>query len=49
MGLITAAHADAERHLLSGLYYDHGRIRRRGFNCGAASALDWAPAWEAVL
>jgi hypothetical protein len=48
-GPVTAAHADAERHLLSGLFYDNSRIDRQGFSCGAELALDWALGREDVL
>jgi hypothetical protein len=41
-GPVTAAHADAERQLLSGLFYDHNRIHEQGFHCGAETALEWA-------
>jgi hypothetical protein len=48
-GPVTATHADAERQLLSGLFYDHDRSHRQGFNCGAESALDWALGREGLL
>jgi hypothetical protein len=48
-GPVTAAHADAERHLLSGLFYDFSRIDQQGFSCGAELALDWALGREDAL